>query len=229
MEQEKISRMFSGVAARYDFLNRLLSFGLDVFWRKKLVKLANAKPGDRILDIATGTGDVAIEFAEQHKDISIIGVDFSEAMLEAAKKKVAAKGLESSITFQYGDALALPFQNNQFDVITMAFGIRNVENCAKALEEMKRVLKPGGRMLILEFSKPSAWILPFYWLYLNLFIPLLGTLFSKQEAYQYLSHSISQFTKTVQLGDLMKNAGFANVQQISLTFGVVSMYIGNKI
>lgn len=228
MAQETISRMFSEVAPRYDFLNHLLSFGFDMAWRKKLVNLAHAKPGDQILDIATGTGDVAIEFAFRCPNIHIVGVDFSEAMLNLARRKAIAKGLSNSIEFQNGDALTLPFQDNKFDVVAMAFGIRNVADYKKGIEEMKRVAKTGGRVLILEFSKPNILILPFYLLYLNFFIPSLGSLFLKKEAYQYLSDSISQFTKTVHLKDLMEHAGLANVRQIPMSFGIVSVYIGHK-
>ncbi len=229
MEQEKISQMFSGVAHRYDFLNHLLSLGLDVLWRKKLARLANAKPQDKILDLATGTGDVAIEFIRQYQNISVVGVDFSEVMLEVARNKAAAKGLSNFVRFQYGDALALPFQNNQFDIAVMAFGIRNVADCKKGIDEMKRLAKVGGKVLILEFSKPSNLVLPLYRLYLNFFIPLLGAIFSKKEAYRYLSNSIWKFIKTVQVVKMMKNAGLANVRQIPMTFGVVSIYIGSKV
>ncbi len=228
MQADEVSRMFSIISRRYDFLNHLMSFGLDAYWRKRLVSLIKPKPGDLILDVASGTGDVAIELARQFKNTKITGVDFSNPMLQIAKKKVAILGKSENIKFQFGDALNLPFKDNKFEAATMAFGIRNVENCQKGIKEMKRVVKKGGLVLILEFSRPNNFITPFYWLYLKLVIPTLGGIFSKKQAYLYLSSSIWQFINTVNIADDLKELGFIHVKKIPLTLGVVSIYIGEK-
>lgn len=228
MQKSKISQMFSDISTRYDFMNHLLSFGLDIIWRKKLVNLAEIKYGYSILDIATGTGDVAIEFAKQVENIQVTGVDFSTSMLQIAKQKVDAIKKTKIIHFQFGDALNLPFKENTFDVVTMAFGIRNVENYKKGLKEMHRVTKKGGQVLILEFSKPNDFIAPFYWFYLQLVIPFLGAIFSKREAYYYLSSSIKRFVKTVNIATDMQSLGYVDIKQVRITLGIVSIYIGKK-
>lgn len=228
MKQREISQMFSNIAKRYDFLNHLLSFGLDFIWRKKLISLAKVKPGDLILDVATGTGDVAIGFARRYKNINVTGVDFSNSMLEIAKKKTVLKGKIGPVDFKFGNALKLPFNDNKFDVVTCVFGIRNVKDSQKGIKEMSRVVKKGGLVLIMEFSKPNNLVAPFYWGYLKLIIPTVGAIFSKKAAYSYLSNSIWQFVKTVNIVAEMKFLGLIRIKHFPLTFGVVSIYIGEK-
>lgn len=228
MRPQKISEMFSDIAGRYDFLNKLLSFGLDSMWRKRMVELAKVNPGDYILDIATGTGDVAIEFANKYKKIQIRGVDFAKPMLVLAEKKVINLGLSKSIKFQYADALRLPFKDSKFDVVTMAFGIRNIADHSKCIREMKRVTKKGGKVLIMEFSEPNFLVRPFYLIFLRFIIPALGQILSKKSAYQYLQSSIQEFTTNIDLEYVLKSEGFSKIQKISMTFGVVSIYVGHN-
>lgn len=220
--------LFSRIAKRYDFMNHVMSFGLDVLWRKRLVAVANAAKGNSVLDMATGTGDIAFEFAKRG-DIRVVGVDISEAMLERARAKAEQKKLSSAVEFHKGDALNLPFPSETFDIVTIAFGIRNLPDYEKGLREMIRVAKKGGKILILEFSMPKNLFIRFiYKLYLKVVIPLLGALFSERSAYEYLWRSVEEFTKDVDITELMKSAGVQEVKYIPLMFGVVCLYVGQK-
>ncbi len=229
-------KMFSRIAERYDFMNHLMSFGLDTAWRKKLVRLANIKRGDYIADIATGTGDVVFEFARRRKDIRVVGMDISEAMLQVAQQKAEyAPVLDSktgaysaSLEFQNGDALSLPFKDRSFDIVTMAFGIRNLPDYEKGLKEMIRVAKKGGKILILEFSLPADGFVRFFFrLYLKFVIPFFGGMFSERSAYEYLHRSIKEFA-AVDVVQLMRSAGLQRVQRVPLSFGIVSLYTAAK-
>lgn len=226
--KESTEKLFSRIADRYDFLNRSMSGGLDIVWRKRLVNEAEPQEGDAVLDIATGTGDVAFAFAKKRKDIQIVGIDISEAMLQIARRK-AGTGPASAVKFVRGDALALPFEDQSFDIVTMAFGLRNLPDYEKGLKEMVRVVKKGGKILILEFSLPQNFFIRlFYRPYLKFVIPFFGGLFSERSAYEYLWKSVEEFTKSVDIPEMMKSAGLREVKRIPLTFGVVSVYLGTK-
>lgn len=234
-----IEKLFSRIAGRYDFLNRLMSGGLDIVWRKKLVNEAAPQGGDAVLDIATGTGDVAFAFAKQKKDIQIIGLDISAAMLQRAKQKAeyvpvlnfktGTYSASTRVEFLQGDALALPFEDRSFDIVTMAFGIRNLPDYDKGLKEMVRVAKKGGRVLILEFSMPQNFFIRlFYRPYLKFVIPFFGGLFSERSAYEYLWRSVEEFAKSVDIVEMMESVELKEVKCTSLTFGIVSLYQGIK-
>ena len=226
-ESSRVAEMFSMIVPKYDFLNHLFSFGLDFWWRNKLVELLAANKRGALLDIATGTGDVAFAAAKKWPFLSIVGVDFSEGMIKRARAKALEQKLDKGVRFEVGDALKLSYSNRTFDWATMAFGLRNVEDYEAGLREIARVLKPGGKLLILEFSRVKNPILRLlYVAHLRLIIPLFGRIFSQGEAYSYLAGSIQDFTTHVDVCGLMTEADFRDVRQIPLTFGVVSIYEG---
>ena len=224
----RIEQMFSAIVPRYDLMNRLLSMGMDKIWRSRLVKALELSAGNKALDLCAGTGDVALEIARQVPGVSVVALDFSPNMLEEGRKKAAQTGAQEKIRFEVGDATALPFPDNSFDGASMAFGLRNVEDARKGIAEMARVLKPGGRGAILEFSRPSNPLLRLgSRLYIRIVVPLLGGLFSQKSAYRYLADSIEEFTQNVNVPKLMEQ-GFEQVQARPLMFGVVSLYTGKK-
>ena len=221
--------MFSAIVPRYDLMNRLLSGGMDKRWRSRLVKALELSPGNKVLDLCAGTGDVALEIVRQVPGVSVVALDFSSSMLEEGRKKAAQARAQEKIRFEVGDATALSFPDNSFDASAMAFGLRNVEDARKGIAEMARVLKPGGRGAILEFSRPSNSLLRLgSRLYIRIMVPLLGGLFSQKSAYQYLADSIEEFTQNVNVPKLMENEGFEQVRVRPLMFGVVSLYTGKK-
>lgn len=223
-------KMFDLIASRYDLLNRLLSFGIDVWWRYRLGYFLPRKEYQTVLDIATGTGDVGLSLLRnQPKRVgAVIGVDLAEEMLDKADKKIKSKNV-SNMSVKVGDATNLPIETDSVDATTIAFGIRNVPDVPKALEEMKRVIKPGGRALILEFSIPKFFL--FRWLYLFYFrniLPTVGGIISgNKQAYSYLNSSVEEFPCGQDFLDLMKAAGFSNTKATSLTFGIASIYQGD--
>ena len=220
--------MFSRIAERYDFMNHMMSFGLDMVWRNKLVSVAKPREEDFIADIATGTGGVAFEFAKKGGS-KVVGVDVSEAMLELAREKAKRKKLEHLVEFRRVDALSLSFPSETFDIVTMAFGIRNLPDYEKGLREMIRVAKRGGKILILEFFLPTNFFVRFvYKLYLKVVIPFLGALFSERNAYEYLWRSVEEFTRDIDITELMRSAGLREVTHVPLTFGITCLYIGQK-
>jgi demethylmenaquinone methyltransferase/2-methoxy-6-polyprenyl-1,4-benzoquinol methylase len=224
-------KIFNLISKRYDFLNRLLSFGLDVKWRDELAKFVPEKPNVKLLDLATGTADVAISLAEKKPNIqSVIGLDMAEAMLKIGQEKIEKKGLSAKITLQQGDAQHLPFMENSFDCETIAFGIRNIPELRLIMIEMFRVLKPGGRAIILEFSLPDNPLLRFGDLiYLRIFVPLLGFLFSgNYKAYKYLNQTIEQFPYGDRFCKILKQMGFKNIAAHPLLGGVATIYVGEK-
>jgi len=224
----RIEQMFSAIVPRYDLMNRLLSGGMDKRWRSRLVKALELSPGNKVLDLCAGTGDVALEIVRQVPGVSVVALDFSSSMLEEGRKKAAQARAQEKIRFEVGDATALSFPDNSFDASAMAFGLRNVEDARKGIAEMARVLKPGGRGAILEFSRPSNSLLRLgSRLYIRIMVPLLGGLFSQKSAYQYLADSIEEFTQNVNVPKLMEQ-GFGQVQARPLMFGVVSLYTGKK-
>ena len=219
--------MFDAIAPRYDLLNRVLSAGIDKVWRKKAVNwLAEHEP-KRILDIATGTADLAIESARLQPE-KVIGVDIAEEMLRIGRDKIAKRNLDNQITLIRGDAEKLPFSDSQFDAALVAFGVRNFENLGKGLENIRRVLKKGGTLVVLEFSQPQRFpVKQFYSFYSHYILPVIGRVMSKdQGAYTYLPESIAAFPSGEDFLGIMKSAGYSNVQQKPLTFGIASLYKG---
>ncbi|MCX7547980.1 bifunctional demethylmenaquinone methyltransferase/2-methoxy-6-polyprenyl-1,4-benzoquinol methylase UbiE [Xanthomarina sp. F1114] len=228
-KKEQVTKMFDAISKEYDGLNRVISFGIDIKWRKKVVALVAKTQPDSILDIATGTGDLAINLAET-KATKIIGLDISQGMLEVGKQKVLKKNLQERIDMIVGDSENLPFEDNYFDAITVGFGIRNFETLEKGLAEILRVLKPGGVFVILETSVPTQ--TPFkqgYNLYTKNIMPTIGKLFSKdQSAYRYLSDSASVFPYGETLNNILRKIGFINVESKPQTFGVATIYTSSK-
>ncbi|MDG1328408.1 MAG: bifunctional demethylmenaquinone methyltransferase/2-methoxy-6-polyprenyl-1,4-benzoquinol methylase UbiE [Flavobacteriaceae bacterium] len=229
-KKEQVEKMFDTISGNYDGLNRLISFGTDLKWRKKVLKhIINHQP-ESILDIATGTGDLAIKFAEKTKASKIVGLDLSEGMLSVARKKVNDTELENKVEFIKGDSEALPFDENSFNAITVSFGIRNFDNLEKGLSEIFRVLKPNGALIILETSVPTKF--PFkqgYQFHSKIILPIVGKLFSKDKvAYSYLSKSASVFPFGDRLNNILQNIGFINVENKPQTFGVATIYTATK-
>ncbi len=229
-KKQQVERMFDTISTQYDGLNRVISWGTDVKWRKRVLKkVMNAKP-NTILDIATGTGDLAIKFAEKTNASKIIGLDISEGMLAVAKKKVENTPLEEKVEFVKADSEDLPFPNDFFDVITVSFGIRNFENLEKGLSEILRVLKPAGLFVILETSVPEK--TPFkqgYKIYTKTLLPVIGKVFSKDKvAYRYLCESASVFPYGKVLNNILQKIGFIGIANQPQTFGVATIYTATK-
>lgn len=228
-DKSRTPAMFNTIARRYDLLNHVLSLNIDRRWRHALVAYSQLRDGDHVLDVATGTADVAIEFAKQPHATQIAGVDLSTGMLQVARDKLARLGLERRIALREGDALALPFDDASFDVVAVAFGLRNLPDYARGVAEMARVLKPGGRALVLEFLPPRGAALVAYRAYLTTFLPLTGRLVSgSPEAYRYLSASVREFISEDEVRALLLDAGLASVESRRLTGGVAGLYRGIK-
>ncbi len=229
-KKRQVEQMFDTISENYDGMNRVISLGSDVTWRKKVIKMAAAKNPSTILDIATGTGDLAIQFAEKTTADKIIGLDLSDGMLSVARKKVLGKPIAKKIEFIQGDSEALPFEDNYFDAITVSFGIRNFENLEKGLSEILRVLRKDGIFVILETSVPTKF--PFkqgYYFYSKYVLRLMGRLFSKDKvAYQYLSESASVFPFGQELNNILRKIGFKDVHHKPQTFGVATIYSATK-
>jgi demethylmenaquinone methyltransferase/2-methoxy-6-polyprenyl-1,4-benzoquinol methylase len=227
---EKIQQMFGAIAPRYDFLNRLLSFGIDRRWRTTAVRLLKYRDDSRILDVATGTGDVALEIARNTPaTVKITGADFCKEMVDLGAVKVAASPYAERIDLKVAPCEDLPFANNTFDSITIAFGIRNVVDRKLGLAEMWRVLRPGGRMIILEFSTPRSQLFrQLYYFYFRQLLPIVGGLFSRYNAYKYLPDSVLEFPSQEEFCRMMGEAGFRNIHLQELTFGIATIYVGEK-
>lgn len=229
-KKQQVAEMFDDIAPRYDFLNRFLSARIDVSWRKKALKeLKQLKP-KLMLDVATGTADVAIMASAILKPEKIIGIDISEGMLEAGRKKLSKLGLKDKIELLKGDSEAINFDDHSFDAVTVAFGVRNFENLEKGLAEIKRVLKPGGKLVVLEFSKPKTpGVKSMYNLYMNIVTPGVGKIVSKnRNAYQYLHNSIKQFPEGKNFTSILDNLGYRNTYCKPLSLGICSIYCGEK-
>ncbi len=229
-KKTQVASMFDNIAGKYDLLNRVLSLGIDKSWRKKaILKLKELHP-NVVLDVATGTADVALMIVDLLKPQKVIGIDISKQMLEFGESKISAKGHNSQIFLELGDAEDLRFEDNSFDAITVAFGVRNFEDLDLGLREMYRVLKPQGRLVVLEFSKPT--LFPFkqiYNFYFRYILPLIGRLTSKDtRAYSYLYESVQAFPDGILFLDHLKAQGFVNNKYESLTLGICTIYIGNK-
>ena len=222
--------MFNDIAFRYDFLNRFLSAGIDVSWRKKAIRQLKELNPQSILDVATGTADVALLTHKLLKPKNIIGIDISEGMLELGRKKITEKGLQQQIELQTGDSENIQFNDNSFDAVTVAFGVRNFQDLEKGLKEMLRVLKPNGKLVILEFSKPKQTAFKgLYKLYMNTIAPGFGKMFAKnKEAYQYLNGSIQAFPEGEDLLNIMQNCGYQKTYLKTLTLGICTIYCGSK-
>ena len=242
-KKQQVAEMFDKIAFRYDFLNRFLSGGIDVYWRRRAIRelrglapfavqgqgMANAA-SLKVLDVATGTGDMAIMMTRHLAAARITGIDISKGMLEIGAKKIDRLGLGDRITLQTGDSEAIGFPEGHFDAITVAFGVRNFENLEKGLAEMLRVLRPGGRLVVLEFSQPhTPGIRQFYDLYLRLVAPGVGKMVSSsREAYQYLNDSVKAFPEGEAFIHILKGCGYNNARMRRLSLGICTLYIGEK-
>ncbi len=228
-KREQIAEMFDNVSAKYDFLNHFLSAGIDFYWRKRAIKLLQPEKPQTILDIATGTGDFAIE-ALKLNPTKIIGVDISEGMLAVGREKIKKMGKESIIELRSGDSTNLMLETNSFDAVIASFGVRNFENLLAGLTEMCRVTKSGGTCVVLEFSKPKTF--PFkqlYNFYFRYILPIIGRMVSKDaSAYTYLPESVQAFPDGDDFLKVYEQAGFKHTKCIPLTFGICSIYIGKK-
>lgn len=229
-KKSQVSQMFNRIAPYYDFLNRLLSLGIDTIWRKRAIDQLRPDTPKVILDVATGTADVALEAARQLSPERIVGLDISNEMLDIGRQKVSKKGLDPVIELIEGDSENLMFPDNTFDAITVAFGVRNFENLELGLREMNRVLKPGGQLVVLEFSQPQ--VFPFKQLYNFYFrnvLPTVGKLTSKDpRAYRYLYESVQAFPNGQAFMNILQTTGYKPKQCIPLTLGICSLYTGTK-
>lgn len=228
-KKEQVTSMFDAISGEYDGLNRVISFGIDVKWRKRVVRILKQKSPENILDIATGTGDLAINLVETGAS-KIVGLDISKGMLEVGKTKVVKKQLEGKVEMVVGDSENLQFEDGTFDAVTVAFGVRNFENLDKGLSEIYRVLKPNGTLVVLETSVPTK--TPFkqgYKFYSKYILPVIGKIFSKdRSAYQYLSDSASVFPHGREFNNILGKIGFIGMENKPQTFGVASIYIASK-
>lgn len=228
-KKEQITTMFDAVAPRYDFLNQLLSLGIHKGWRKKAISLLKAQQPQTILDIATGTADFAIEAMRLHPE-KVTGIDISEGMLNFGREKITRLNLQNKIELHLADSENLPFTDNSFDAITVGFGVRNFENLEKGLRDMHRVLKPGGTMVILEFSKPKVFpVKQLYTIYFKYITPMVGKLFSKDNsAYTYLPESVHAFPDGGDFLNILTKIGLKDAKAIRLSCGIASIYISRK-
>lgn len=228
-KKEQVADMFNDIAGKYDFLNHFLSLGIDKGWRKKAIAEVQKVQPKLILDVATGTGDLAIAASKLNPQ-HITGVDIAEQMLEVGRKKIAGLGLAQTISLQTGDSEALPFATNSFDAVTCAYGVRNFETLDKGLAEMARVMRPGGKLAILEFSKPARFpVKQLYNFYFRYILPLLGKMVSKNSrAYTYLPESVMAFPEGKALCDRLEKAGFKEAKARPLTLGITTLYTATK-
>ncbi|MGK7390028.1 MAG: bifunctional demethylmenaquinone methyltransferase/2-methoxy-6-polyprenyl-1,4-benzoquinol methylase UbiE [Candidatus Cyclobacteriaceae bacterium M2_1C_046] len=228
-KKEQVAKMFNKISRRYDLLNHLLSLGIDIIWRKKAIKKLSAHNPKVILDVATGTGDFAIEALKLDPE-KVIGVDISEGMLEQGRQKMKKKNHDDKIELIYGDSENLPFEDEKFDAIIAAFGVRNFEDLEAGLKEMHRVMKKGGKVVILEFSRPR--VFPFkqlYNLYFKIVLPFIGKTIAKDNsAYSYLPESVQHFPDGEDFLNILNKTGFTKTQCSPLTFGISSIYTGIK-
>lgn len=227
-----VNSMFSRIARRYDLANRVLSFGVDCGWRRRLVNAVHRSHPRDVLDLATGSGDVAFELSDDlPSEVRITGMDFCQPMLDEAVKKqrAAAEAADvapyTNIVFRQGDGLALPLPNASYDAATISFGLRNMADRHRSLQELHRILRPGGRLLVLEFSQPQRWFRPFYFFYLRRILPALaGFVTGDRAAYVYLNETIEQFPGHEALAAEIRAAGFSRVTVQRMTFGIVALH-----
>ncbi len=231
-KQEQVKEMFDSIAPRYDFLNHLLSFRIDKIWRRKALRFRQVPhKTPNVLDIATGTGDFIIEIQKQIPEVKkITGLDLSEGMLDVARKKIAKKKFADRVELRQGDSLRLPFPDNSFDLITVAFGVRNFADLQQGLHEMLRTLKPAGSLIILEFAKPQKFpVKPLFHFYFKYILPIIGKKVSKDEAaYSYLPKSVQEFPFGEKMQDILQETGFSTPSFRSLSFGIAMVYHASK-
>ena len=229
-KKNQVARMFDGIAHRYDFLNHFFSLGIDVLWRKACIRMLKKEAPSKLLDVATGTADFAIEAVRMGLDVHVTGVDISAGMLEVGREKIAARGWNERIELIQGDSVALPFEDDTFDGYTVAFGVRNFEDLQGGLKDMLRVLKPGALGLVLEFSKPKHFpIKQVFGLYFKHIMPTVGKWVSKDpSAYTYLPESVQAFPEGDRFLDQLRMAGYEDVQARMLTGGIATIYTGRK-
>ena len=225
-EGTAVSRMFAGIAGRYDLANHLLSGGIDFHWRNRLAAKVKACSPGYLVDLATGSGDVAFKLREKlGTEVQIQGLDFCEPMLEQARRKRDEQATYSGIDFEFGDCMQLPLEDGSVDAVTISFGVRNFEDRKKGLREILRVLRPGGRLFILEFSQPATWFRPFYYIYLKWILPRLAAMTTGDKgAYDYLAGSIEQFPSKNTLSQQIREAGFSSVEATGLTASIVAIH-----
>lgn len=229
-KSEQIKTMFDNIAPAYDFMNRAMTFGIDRCWRRKAVDMLAKTSPREILDVATGTGDLAMLLARRIKESKVTGLDLSEGMIAVGRKKVGEAGLEERISLQCGDCLNMPFEENSFDAVTVAYGVRNFENLLQGYREMLRVLRPGGTINVIELSTPTSPIVkPLYKFYTRYIIPTVGRIVSKDvRAYAYLPESIAAVPQRKSMTALMSEAGFVDTAYRTLTFGTCCIYTAKK-
>lgn len=229
-EKQQSYQIFNQIAKSYDFLNHLLSLGIDIYWRNQLLSFLPPNDSLRVLDLATGTGDVAICLGKNPKVQEVLGIDLSEGMIKIGQNKVTKKGLFSKVQLQIGDGVEIPFPNESFHAVTTSFGIRNFSDPLQSLQNMRRVLKPGGRALIMEFSLPTSAIFrKIYLFYFRHILPQIGKILSGHpRAYSYLNQTVETFPYGKDFLELMKKAQFTNLKAYPLTFGIATLYIGER-
>lgn len=225
-DPKAVNSMFARIASRYDLANHLLSGGIDHLWRQRLVRRVHDRHPAAILDLATGSGDVAFALSDGvAPGTRITGMDFCQPMLDEAVKKRAVRPEWAAIDFKQGDGMALPLPDASFDVVTISFGLRNMANRQQSLGEMRRVLRPGGRLFVLEFSQPYGWFKPFYYTYLKLILPFIAAIVTgDRSAYEYLGGSIESFPARPQLTEEIRAVGFRAISATPLTFGIVALH-----
>jgi len=227
---EQVEQMFNSIAPAYDFMNRAMTLGIDRRWRRRAVKMVAAGMPHHILDVATGTGDLAIELCRTMPEVSVTGIDLSEEMLRIGREKMAAAGLSDRVALQKADCLNLPFADGEFDAVTVAYGVRNFEQLSKGYAEMARVLRPGGMLCVIELAVPqSKLVRPLYNLYTRHIIPIVGRLISADSrAYSYLPESIAAMPQGQRMLGLMEQSGLGDARLLPLTFGVCAIYTARK-
>ena len=225
-DPKAVNTMFARIAGRYDIANHLLSGGIDYWWRQRLVRAVYDSHAASVLDLATGSGDVVFALADGlAPGVTLLGMDFCQPMLDEAVKKREENHRWTHVEFRLGDGMALPLPDASFEAITISFGLRNMVNRAKALQEMRRVLKPDGRLFILEFSQPMVWFRPFYYTYLKYVLPTVaGIITGDRSAYEYLCGSIEQYPDRIAMSEEIRQAGFNSVRALPLSFGIVALH-----
>ena len=229
-KKEQVAEMFNAISPKYDALNRILSAGIDQSWRRKTLREIRATGALNLLDVATGTADLALALAKGIPGSRVVGVDISAGMLEVGRSKVRARDLEGRVRLDLGDGEQLPYEESSFGAVTVAFGVRNFENLEEGLRDMRRVLEPGGTLAVLEFSQPTAWPLrSLYLFYFKNILPRIGRLVSKDaSAYTYLPNSVQAFPYGEAFAAKLREAGFKSVRVRPLTFGIASLYLAIK-
>lgn len=228
-KKEEVAEMFNNISAKYDFLNHFMSMGIDHLWRKRAINMLKASQPKKIIDLATGTGDFALAALKLNPE-KVVGVDISSGMLEEGRKKIKNKGKENIISMVLGDSENLPFEDNEFDALTVGFGVRNYENLEKGLADMLRVIKPGGTAVILEFSKPKKFpVKQFFSIYSKYIMPTIGKVVSKDSsAYEYLPESVAAFPEGDEFLAILKKVGYKNTKAKMVSGGIATIYTGTK-